>query len=112
MPYRPPPSSTAFYRPLRTPTALPPAPGAVVEVDLARELHECPAVEPVPLVPVAPVVLGPEVVRLGVAEGERIPLVVVVRLVERERIVELELEPWIVHALQPDRDAVVPGLRG
>src|SRR5437762_13586065 len=36
---------------------------AVVEVDLARELHECPAVEPSRLLPRAPAALGPAVLR-------------------------------------------------
>src|SRR5207302_9372116 len=64
----------------------------VVPVNLAGKLREQPAVEPMPLVAVTPVVFGPEVVRPGVTEGEGITFVIVVRLVEREGVVELELE--------------------
>ena len=51
-----------------------------------------PGVEAVPLVAVAVAVLPLERVGPGIAEGEWIPLVVVVRLVPRERVVDLELE--------------------
>ena len=62
------------------------------------------------LIAVAPVVLGCEIVGLRVAEGERIALIVVVRLVERQCVVELELEVGIEHPLQADRDAIVARL--
>ena len=64
----------------------------VVEVEIAGQHGQQPGVEPVPLVAVAPVVLRLQRIRLGIAEGERIALVVVVGLVERERVVHLELE--------------------
>ncbi len=62
------------------------------------------------LVAVAPVVLGLQGVGPGVAEGERIALVVVVGLVERERVVDLELQVRIERPPELGRDAVVPRL--
>src|SRR6266704_5601110 len=44
-------------------------------------------------------------------QGKRVALVIVVRLVERERVVDVELEPRIEHAPQAYGDCVVTRLR-
>src|SRR5690242_10284695 len=63
------------------------------------------------LIAVAPVVLWPEVARACVPEREWVTLVVVVRLVVRQRVVELELDVRIEHPLQGERDTPVPRAR-
>src|SRR5918998_1474428 len=60
-----------------------------------------------PLIPVAPVVLLLQRIRPGVPEREWIPLVVVVRLVERQGVIQLELQPRTGRALQLRGDSVV-----
>ncbi len=60
---------------------------AVVQVEIARQDRQQPGVEPVALVAIAPVVLGLQRIGARVAEGERVALVVVVRLVGGERVV-------------------------
>src|SRR5688572_22873920 len=64
-----------------------------------------------PLVPVAPVVFLLERVGARVAKCEWIPLVVVVRLVERKRVIDLELESLAEGTSQLRGYAVVTGLR-
>src|SRR5256885_7536214 len=63
-----------------------------------------------PLVAVAPVVFGREVVGARVAEREGIALVVVVRFVERQRVVRGKLEVRIGDPFQAECDAVVARL--
>src|SRR5688500_7340516 len=80
---------------------------AVVEEDVPWRLHQRPAVEAVPLVAVAPVVVPVERIGARVLRRERIALVVVIRLVEAERVVELELEVRVERALEAERHAIV-----
>src|SRR5207302_8130223 len=75
-----------------------------------RHLGQEPAIEAMPLVAVAPVVLLVERVQLCVAQGKGVALVVVVRLVEGESVVHIELEVRVEHALQADGNSVVTGL--
>src|SRR6266496_3762779 len=77
----------------------------------AAHAREHPAVEAVALVAIAPVVLRAQDAGARVPERERAALVVVVRLVVRQGVVELELEVPVQHALQPQRDAPVPRAR-
>src|SRR2546425_2089648 len=86
---------------------------AVVQKQTATDVHQHPAIEAVALVAVAPVVLGAEIVGLCVPERERVALVIIVRLVERQCVVDLELEVRVEHTFQADCDAVVirPGAR-
>ena len=86
------PSETRLRRAVRV---------AQVDVHRPRRLPEHEAVEAVALVAVGVAVLGVEVGDLRVAEGERIALVVVVRLVPGQRVVGLELvvvRPALVEA--------------
>src|SRR2546425_5577521 len=66
-----------------------------------------------PLIAIAPVVLGPEIVGFRVPERERVALVIIVRLVKRQRVVDLKLEVRVEYPFQADCDAVVvrPGTR-
>src|SRR6266704_1180756 len=76
----------------------------------AEHPRQKPAVEPVPLVPVAPVVFPLQRVSLRVTESEWVALVVVVRLVEGKRIVQVELEVRGEHAPETYGEPVVAGL--
>src|SRR5919108_1074507 len=62
------------------------------------------------LVPIAPPILMLQRIGARVTERERVALVIVVRLVEGQRVVDLELEIGIEYALQADSEAVVARL--
>ena len=66
-----------------------------------------PQIQAMTLVAVAVVVLAIEPVGARVAEAERIALVVVVGLVDRQRVVRLVLEIGISQSAEAEGDAVV-----